>query len=57
MPSYSSVYGIIQQLDPALITLAHHGPKVYAETFDLIHRREAEKPNEIWHADHTPLDV
>jgi len=57
VPSYSSVYGIIQQLDPALITLAHHGPKVYAETFDLIHRREAEKPNEIWQADHTPLDV
>jgi putative transposase len=57
LPSYTSVYGIIQQLEPALITLAHHGPKVYGETFDLIHRREAEKPNEIWQADHTPLDV
>jgi putative transposase len=57
IPSYTSVYGIIQQLDPALTTLAHHGPKVYRETFDLIHRREAEKPNEIWQADHTPLDV
>ena len=48
MPSYTSVYGIIQQLDPALVTLAHHGPKVYGETFDLIHRREASQPNEIW---------
>ncbi len=57
VPSYSSVYGIIQQLDPALVTLAHHGPKVYRETFDLIHRREASQPNEIWQADHTPLDV
>src|SRR6266545_4799299 len=36
--SVSSVYGIIQQLDPALVMLAHHGPKVYRETFDLIHR-------------------
>ncbi|MFL5806076.1 MAG: tyrosine-type recombinase/integrase [Roseiflexaceae bacterium] len=57
VPSYTSVYDIIQQLDPALITLAHHGPKVYGETFDLIHRREASQPNEIWQADHTPLDV
>jgi putative transposase len=57
IPSYTSVYALIQQLDPALITLVHHGPKVYRETFDLIHRREASQPNEIWQADHTPLDV
>jgi putative transposase len=57
LPSYTSVYGIIQQLDPALVMLAHYGPKVYGEIFDLIHRREASQPNEIWQADHTPLDV
>ena len=57
IPSYTSVYALIQQLEPALITLAHHGPKVYGETFDLIHQREASQPNEIWQADHTPLDV
>jgi putative transposase len=57
LPSYTSVYALIHQLDPALVMLAHHGPKVYAETFDLIHRREASQPNEIWQADHTPLDV
>jgi len=56
-PSYTSVYALIQQLDPALVMLAHHGPKVYQETFDLIYRREAAQPNEIWQADHTPLDV
>jgi putative transposase len=32
IPSYTSVYGIIQQLDPALVTLAHQGSKVYRET-------------------------
>lgn len=57
LPSYRSVAAIIEQLDPALITLAHHGPKAYRETFDLIHRREAERPNQIWQADHTPLNV
>jgi putative transposase len=35
-PSYSQVYAIVRQLDPALVTLAHAGPKVYSETFDLL---------------------
>ena len=25
--------------------------------FDLVHRREAAKPNQIWQADHTLLDL
>jgi putative transposase len=57
VPSYRSVAELIRQLDPALVMLAHQGPKVYRETFDLIYRREASLPNEIWQADHTPLDV
>jgi putative transposase len=38
VPSYSTVYGIIRHLDPALVTLAQEGTKVYRETFDLLYR-------------------
>ncbi|MGR5904751.1 hypothetical protein ACT7DI_05050 [Bacillus paranthracis] len=31
--------------------------KAYNNQYDLIHRREASYPNEIWQADHTPLDI
>ncbi len=57
VPSYETVYGIIRQLDPALMTLAHEGTKAYKQTFDLLHRHNAEKPNAIWQADHTLLDI
>jgi putative transposase len=57
IPSYSSVYAVLQQLDPALVTLAQEGSKVYRDRFDLLYRREASRPNEIWQADHTPLDI
>ena len=40
-PSYSSVYALVRELDPALLTLAHEGSKAYGDTFDLIHRHEA----------------
>lgn len=40
-----------------LITLAHEGSKAYSNTFELVHRREADGPNAIWQADHTPLDI
>jgi putative transposase len=57
LPSYSTVYAIVRQLDPALVTLAQEGSKVYRERFDLLYRPEASRPNEIWQADHTPLDI
>jgi putative transposase len=57
VPSYDVVHDIVRQLDPALVTLAHEGSKVYRETFDLLYRREAEAPNAIWQADHTLLDI
>ena len=57
VPSYSTVYAIIRDLDPALVTLAHAGIKAYRETFDLLYRWEASDPNELWQADHTQLDV
>lgn len=56
-PSYDVVYGLIRSLEPALVTLAHEGTKAYSESFDLVHRTEAEAPNAIWQADHTELDM
>jgi putative transposase len=57
IPSYRSVSAIIKQLDPGLLTLAHQGTKAYRERFDLLYRREAAKPNEIWQADHSLLAI
>ena len=56
-PSYATVHAIVRALDPAMVTLAHDGDKRYREMFDLIHRHEAEGPNNIWQADHTELDL
>lgn len=56
-PSYRSVYDIVKRLAPALVTLAHAGTKAYREAFDLLHRWEADRPNAIWQADHTQLDL
>jgi len=55
--SYDQVRRIVARLDPALVTLAHEGMVAYAEAFDLLFRREAARPNEIWQADHTPLKI
>ncbi len=57
MPSSRTVRDIVAQLDPGLRTLAHEGPKAYQEAFDLLYRREASRANEMWQADHTPLDI
>ena len=57
VPSYSTVYAIMRGLDPALTTLAHDGTSAYRDAFELIQRRTASRPNEIWQADHTPLDL
>ena len=57
VPSYATVYAIIRDVNPALRTLAVEGSKRYAEVFELIYRRQAARPNEIWQADHTLLDL
>ena len=46
-PSYSVIYSIVRQLPPDLVMLAHEGTKAYADAFELVHRREAERPNAI----------
>ena len=56
-PVLPTVYAIIADVDPALRTLAVEGSKRYAEVFELIYRRQAARPNEIWQADHTLLDL
>ncbi len=56
-PSYGTVFNIVRGLPADLVTLAHEGTKAYSETFELVHRREADRPNAIWQADHSPLDI
>lgn len=56
-PSYGCVYDIVNELDPALIKLAHEGSQAYRDAFDLVYRREANEPNEIWQADHSLLKI
>lgn len=56
-PSYSTVERIVRQIDPALMTFAHQGSKVYREEFDLIYRHEASAPNAVWQADHSRLPI
>ena len=57
VPNYRRVYRIVKHLAPALVTLAHDGSHTYRTTYDLLYRREAEKPNDLWQADHTLLDL
>ena len=57
IPSYTTTYAIIRAIDPGLKLLALEGTKRYREMYDLIYRREARRPNEIWQADHTQLDI
>ena len=56
-PGYWIVRDLVRQLPASLLTLAHQGTKAYSESFDLVHRREAAKPNAIWQADHAQLDI
>lgn len=56
-PSYSTVHTIVAELDPHLLTLAHDGPVALRDRYELVYRRQAERPNMIWQADHTELDL
>ena len=55
--SYPVVRRIIAGLDRGLLALAHGGAQEYRDDFELIMRREAAHPNDIWQADHTELDM
>lgn len=56
-PSYATVHALVAALDPAVLLLAQDGAKAHAQRFDLLYRREATRPNQIWQADHTQLDI
>lgn len=56
-PGYSTVRDIVTALDPGLVTLALEGPASYRDRHELVYRRRVERPNQIWQADHTELDI
>jgi len=56
-PSYSAIRSLVAELDPGLTTLAHRGQAAYRDRYELVYRREAGRPNDLWQADHTELDV
>ena len=56
-PSYIAVYAIVRGLRSRPGDARARGPKAYRERFDMLCRRETSRPNEIWLADHTPLDL
>jgi putative transposase len=57
VPSYSTVYAILAELDPAMVTLAQDGASAFRNRYELIHRHRAETANAVWQADHTMLDL
>ena len=57
LPSYPAVYRVVKAIPISLMTLAHSGGRMYCERFDLVHRREAARPNTIWQADHAQLRI
>ena len=56
-PSYATVHAIVGTIDPAMVVLAHDGHAAWRDRYELIHRLRAERPNAVWQADHTMLDI
>jgi putative transposase len=56
-PKYRTVCSILSNLPKPMTVLAHKGSKIYSEQFDLLHLHEAQKPNDLWQADHAKLDI
>jgi len=56
-PAYSTVHAIVSGLDPHLVTLAHDGPTALRDRYELVYRRQSDRPNALWQADHTELDL
>ena len=57
VPAARTVRVLVGAIDPAMRTLAHDGPAVYRDRYELIHRHRAERPNALWQCDHTELDI
>jgi len=56
-PSYAVVTDIVRSISSGAQSLKIDAAKRYADSHELVHRREASRPNEIWQADHTLLDI
>ena len=57
VPSYPVVRRIIAGLDRGLVSMAQRGEAGYRDDFELVLRRESARPNDLWQADHTELDI
>ena len=55
--SNSTVRSIATGLDPGMRTLAQQGAVAYRDSYELAWRHQATRPNTIWQADHTELDI
>jgi len=55
-PSYRSVCRVIFNTPDDRVLLGQQGSKTYRQQFDLLHIRAADRPNELWQADHVLLD-
>jgi putative transposase len=56
-PSYWVVRDIVLGLPDDLRTLAQHGARRFGEIYEMVHRRDASKPNVVWQVDHAQLDI
>lgn len=56
-PSYWLVWNICQQIDARLKMLAHEGEEAYEQAYEIVIRRNANHPNEMWQSDHTETKV
>jgi len=56
-PSYWMVGDVVRQPPESLRTLAHRGARAYGELYELVHRRDALRPNALWQIDHAQLDM
>jgi putative transposase len=56
VPSYATVRRIASRISPQVQVMAHDGAKAYGHAYDIVFRREASRPNEIWQSDHSMLD-
>ena len=56
-PTYWVVRDIALNLPNDLRTLAQQGTRRFGELYEMVHRREASRPNALWQADHAQLDI
>jgi hypothetical protein len=57
LAAHSTVRSITTGLDSGMRTLAQQGTAAYRDTYELAWRHRVERPNAIWQADHTELDI